>query len=45
MLILLGISVFKTSSQSHLQTLAGRASADTMGDSQSRLLRASTDWE
>lgn len=47
MLIIFGTSVFKTSSLSHLQILlmAARASASTMGDSQSRLLRASTDGE
>lgn len=47
MLIIWGISVFKTSSQSHLQTLlmAGSTSAGTMNDSQSRLLSTSTDGE
>lgn len=47
MLIILGTSVFKTSPLSHLQILlmAARASASTMGDSQSRLLRVSIDGE
>lgn len=47
MLIIFGSSVFKTSLLPHLQILlmAARASASTMGDSQFRLLRASTDGE
>lgn len=49
MLIILGISVFKTSSQSNLQTLlmAGSTSAGTGGDSQTGLLRllAANEWE